>query len=510
MKHYVYNLGHQFDKIVNQFPNHVAIRYPEEHEYTYATLDKMANGYAHYLASQKIKTGDVIAIFNDKSVDCFAIMLACLKLGITYTNLDINSPEERITKIVDRCNPKIIFVDPKLDTNYSNTNAFVKKQIIFLNELQIEPSAFSPKIHYDITGGTPAYIMFTSGSTGFPKGAVMSHANVLNLIYWGKETFGVTEQDICTNVNPVYFDNSVFDFYNALFNGAILAPFDHKQTRNPHQLVQQVEKVGCTIWFSVPSMLVYLLTTKAIEENSLSTLRKIIFGGEGFPKPKLKKLYELVKERTQLINVYGPTECTCICSSYAISDKDLENLTELAPLGKLAPNFGYEIIPQNLNEPWIGELCLKGPNVGMGYYNDTERTQASFIQNPFNKNHNEIIYKTGDLVELDQNGEFHFLGRVDNQIKHMGYRIELEEIEAGLNTIIGVKESAVVYKKLGDGLGSIIGFVATDNSIEAEFVMEEVKKKVPEYMVPKKIYTLNVLPKNSNGKIDRVELKKKV
>jgi D-alanine--poly(phosphoribitol) ligase subunit 1 len=271
--------------------------------------------------------------------------------------------------------------------------------------------------------------------------------------------------------------------------------------------VKQVQDAGCTIWFSVPSMLVYLLTTKAIDNYSMPSLRKIIFGGEGFPKPKLQKLHTLVGNRTQLVNVYGPTECTCICSSYDITERDFVNMTDLAPLGKLAPNFSYEIIPQDEAVPFIGELCLKGPNVGLGYYNDAERTQTSFIQNPFNPYYNELVYKTGDLVRLDEQGDFHFMGRVDNQIKHMGYRIELEEIEAGLNTISGVKESAVVYKKLGDGLGNIIGFVAAQNGLESSFVLEEIKKKVPEYMVPKKVYVMETLPKNSNGKIDRVQLK---
>ena len=503
--YYIYNLSQKIDEIVGKFGNRTAIYYPGGEEYSYEELSSKANQYAGYLYEQDIKLNDVIAILNDKSIECFALMLACLKLGATYTNLDTNSPLDRLNKIIDRCQPKLIFIDPKLEAASFNGLAD-KRKLISLREVGIQQS-IPVSINYEITGTVPAYIMFTSGSTGFPKGAVMNHANLLNLIDWSKDTFGITEEDRCTNVNPVYFDNSVFDFYSAIFNGATLVPFNNTQTRNPHGLVKQVEAAGCTIWFSVPSMLVYLLTTKAIEKNSMSSLRKIIFGGEGFPKPKMQKLYQLVGSHTQLVNVYGPTECTCICSSYDITEKDFESLAELAPLGKLAPNFSYEIIPQHEDKPRIGELCLKGPNVGMGYYNDIERTNNSFIQNPYNKNYREIIYKTGDLVELDQNNEFRFLGRVDNQIKHMGYRIELEEIEAGLNSIQGVKESAVVYKKISDGLGNIIGFVASQDGLTSDGVMEEIKKKVPDYMVPKKIYMMEVLPKNSNGKIDRVELK---
>lgn len=508
MRHYVYNLGQRFEIIVSLNKNKTAIRYPDGKQFTYDELDKLSDRYASMLTKKGVGLDDVAALFNDKSIECFAVMIACLKLGITYTNLDINSPADRLNKILDRCKPTLLFVDPKLNSSAIDSINFSKDKIIFLSETKTDGLAEN-KIDHEITGSTAAYIMFTSGSTGFPKGAVMTHANVLNLIDWSKETFSLSDSDISTNVNPVYFDNSVFDFYSAVFNGGTLIPFDYSQTRNPHELVSLVEKTNCTIWFSVPSLLVYLLTTKAISKNSMPAMKKIIFGGEGFPKPKLKKLYELLGDRIQLVNVYGPTECTCICSSYIISKKDLEQLSALAPLGRLAPNFSYEIIPLHEDEPMTGELCLKGPNVGMGYYNDPERTQNSFIQNSFNKNYREIVYKTGDLVKLDEEGQFHFLGRADNQIKHMGYRIELEEIEADLNSIHGVKESAVVYKPLGEGLGNIIAFVAGNGDLTYDYIMQEIKKKVPEYMVPKKIHILDILPKNSNGKIDRVELKQR-
>ena len=505
MKPYLYNLGQKFDLILEQYADRIAIKYPDGQAYTYSEFNKLANKLANFLLSKKAKVNDVIAIFNDKSVESFALMLACLKIGITYTNLDPNSPEERLNKIIKCCNPSLIFIDPKFKP-FSKKIEFPLEHIITLDN----PSSpdLQPVLDYEITGNTPAYIMFTSGSTGFPKGAVMSHENVLNLIDWAKETFEISVNDIGTNVNPVYFDNSVFDFYSSLFNGASLVPFDHDQTRNPHALVKQIEEMQCTIWFSVPSMLIYLLTTKAISKGSMPSLRTIIFGGEGFPKPKLEKLFELTSERAKLINVYGPTECTCICSSYEITKKDFNDQTILAPLGPLASNFSFEIIPSDPDKKEIGELCLKGPNVGMGYYNDPERTKASFIQNPFNYQYHELVYKTGDLVRLDENSHFHFMGRVDNQIKHMGYRIELEEIEAGLNAIEGVKESAVVYQPLGPGLGNIIAFVALDSGIESSFVVEEIKKKVPDYMVPRKVVPMDILPKNRNGKIDRVELKK--
>jgi D-alanine--poly(phosphoribitol) ligase subunit 1 len=247
------------------------------------------------------------------------------------------------------------------------------------------------------------------------------------------------------------------------------------------------------------------MTTKVLTASSLPAIRRFIFGGEGFPKPRLKKLYEMYGATAKLYNVYGPTECTCICSSYLITEKDFEDMANFAPLGYLAPNFSYVLL--NADETGtFGELGLKGPNVGAGYYNDSERTAKSFVQNPYNANYNEVIYKSGDLVQVDGLGQLHFKGRADNQIKHMGYRIELEEIESLLNTIPSVNEAAVIYERINESLGQIVAFVAA-TGVESNMVLNELKKLVPEYMVPRKLYVLDFLPKNQNGKIDKVALK---
>jgi len=235
-------------------------------------------------------------------------------------------------------------------------------------------------------------------------------------------------------------------------------------------------------------------------------MKRFIFGGEGFAKPKLKKLYDMYGSSARLYNVYGPTECTCICSSYLIDESDFEDMGNLAPLGFLAPNFDYVLMNPDANASY-GELCLKGPNVGAGYYNDKERTLNSFIQNPYNDKYNEVIYRTGDLVQVDDNGYLNFKGRADNQIKHMGYRIELEEIESLLNTLAYVDEAAVIYEHINESLGQIVAFVATGAAKEPAEVLSDLKLLVPEYMVPRKMYIFEQLPKNQNGKIDKVALK---
>jgi len=488
----------------------VALKYPDGKKVTFQQLESLSNQFAAYLTGKGIQKQDVVALFNEKSPHAYAAMIACLKIGAIYTNLDINSPASRILKIFDRCQPKLLFNDCGETSLLTEIQQSCNCPVVELDDPTSEGMATYPAQLPDqirwITGNDPAYIMFTSGSTGFPKGAVISHANLLNFIHWGKDEFEITTEDIFTNVNPVYFDNSVFDFYVSLLNGATLAPISSELAKQPKELIKAVGEVGCTSWFSVPSLLVYLLTTKALEKGRLPNLRRFIFGGEGFPKPKLQKLYQLFGDTATLYNVYGPTECTCICSCYVIGDKDFDDLTNFAPLGYLTPNFDYEILDEDEQTPGFGELFLKGPNVGLGYYNDPERMDNAFIQNPLNDLYREIGYRTGDLVQRDEIGHLHFKGRADNQVKHMGYRIELEEIEAALNSLKDIDEAAVIYKKMGEGMGQILAFANAGQSNDENAILSELKDLLPDYMIPKRIYILNPLPKNQNGKIDRVAL----
>ncbi len=257
---------------------------------------------------------------------------------------------------------------------------------------------------WTIDGPDPAYVMFTSGSTGVPKGVTISHANLLNFIRWTQEQFQTQPADVFTNLNPLFFDNSVFDIYASLFAGASLVPCTAAMMRRPREVVARIEALGCTVFFSVPSLLIYFQTLKLIERSSFPTLRTILFGGEGYPKPMLAKLQATLGDRVELLNVYGPTECTCICSAYRITDADLANQSGYAPLGRLIPNFSYVLLNEagTLVEPGTaGELCLGGPCVGLGYFGNPEQTARAFIQNPTHDTFIDRMYRTGDLVRFD-------------------------------------------------------------------------------------------------------------
>jgi D-alanine--poly(phosphoribitol) ligase subunit 1 len=503
------NLGLAFRDIARVSQGSIALVYPGSRaRVTYRELSMLAEAAALRLHRRGYGMGDVIAIFHDKSKEAFAAMLGCLRLGITYTNLDPDSPWERLHKILVNCQPKAVLNGFPSLAHAESIKREGSSDVILLADLfqKSDLSAVTLPAAEDVHGSTPAYIMFTSGSTGQPKGAVISHANILLFIKWARNRFEVTPKDILSSVNPIFFDNSVFDFYVAIFSGAALVPLTPAETKDPRLTVLALGDAGCTVWFSVPSLLVYLLTTRALTSASLPRVRKIIFGGEGFPKAKLKQLYDMFSEHAELENVYGPTECTCICSAHMVEAADFADMQNLATLGYLSQNFAGEILPLDGHDPDFGELLLLGPQVGLGYYNDPERTSQSFIQNPRHNLYRDIGYRTGDLVRRDAHGRFHFKGRADFQIKHMGYRIELEEIEAALGTVGGVKECAAIYVRLAEGLGRIVGFVAVEGTVDALTLIEEIARILPPYMVPKSISVLPNLPKNANGKIDRQAL----
>jgi D-alanine--poly(phosphoribitol) ligase subunit 1 len=505
---YHYNLARFFEDNLKIYKDNPALIFDIDEQYSYDEINRKANQIARYFLSRGIKRKQVVAILNTKTFDSFAAMLACLKIGAIYANIDPDNAIHRIEKNLKTCDPILVLSD----VENHQTHKLCKNLKVEYSDFEEIKRTFTEfeTSNLDITklidGSNPAYIMFTSGSTGIPKGVLISHQNVIHLINWSINEYQVSEDDRLTNVNPIYFDNSVFDFYTALFSGAALVPFRKELTNRPNDLIKKIDELGCTIWFSVPSFLIYLDTMKVFSSSVFKTIRIISFGGEGFHKKPLKRLYDAFHHRTRFINVYGPTEGTCICSSYEITDNDFEKLDSIPPIGRINQNFDYLIIDDDSMSDH-GELCLLGPNVGLGYYNDDEKTRKKFIENPFNKRYSEIMYKTGDLVE-EKNGLLFFIGRVDNQIKHMGYRIELEEIEFALNSISEVNQAAVVYKKTSELYGKIVAFVALDTDLSKVEIMKKLQDLIPEYMIPHIFKELDQLPKNQNGKIDKQELLK--
>lgn len=509
-----HNLGLQFAWIAGQHAKRPALRFGPDAEVSYSELQLQSDAWALALHEMGLGKGQVLAIAGDKTAETFAVLIAALKLGVTYCILDPETPTERLRRILERCRPVAVHGSPE----FLVQNAELEDELGYV-PLQAGASPWEGDAEWvrrrvdvltrKVTGNTPAYIMFTSGSTGFPKGAVMTHANVLNFIAWSLNEYDQTPEDVFTNVNPLYFDNSVFDIYSSLFTGATLVPVDKQTIRDPGRFVDLLETTGCTIWFSVPSLLMYLQTLKVFTPNRFEQFRVISFGGEGFPKAKLKNLWDLYHQRIDFVNVYGPTECTCICSAHHLSSADFEDLKGYPTLGTLIPDFEYLILDEDLAAVApgeTGELCLRGPNVGLGYYNDPERTAAAFVPVPGVNAFGERLYRTGDLVHEGVDGKLYIHGRADNQVKHMGYRIELEEIENALCRLDYVNQ-AVVMQNNGVRTSQLVAVLAADEEHEPLQVQSDLRQHLPEYMIPGRISFVAAIPKNKNGKIDRAGLK---
>jgi D-alanine--poly(phosphoribitol) ligase subunit 1 len=505
MQKYLFNLGLRFEEIVSKYSNLNALQFDSNCSFTYNELNSHSNQIAFFLKEKKkLKKDDVIMISGDKSFFMFSAILASLKIGLPYVVYDPEGPLSRLKAIIIACNPKLI-IKSKEDKKFNHK----KISFIFHEKINLKnfPIKNLKKQTLQINGSQIAYIMFTSGSTGNPKGAMISHSNVINLIDWSINEFKFGPKEKLTNLNPSYFDNFVFDFFSSLFSGASLVVFKKKEILDPIKLIKMIDAYECTSMFSVPTLLIFFQTMKVFNSKNLKKIKRIIFGGEGYPKSKLLQLYKLYKKRIKFYNVYGPTECTCICSSYEISKKDFISLNELMPLGNLIPNYDFKILSvssDSKKEVFQGELALLGPSVGYGYINNQFLTDRSFIQNPFNKTFSEKIYLTGDLVKI-KNNKLHILGRIDNQIKHLGYRIEIEEIESNIMKL-GYVNHCCCFQTKEDDISEIVAVLSVNKKVKLKKLTEDLKIYLPDYMIPQRIIFGTSLPTNANGKLDRIKI----
>ncbi len=492
---------YQFDKYISQIfksnKKKIAINIGNRN-YTYDQLNTYSNNISNILFEKKVKKKDIIAIPADKNINLISSIFACLKYGCAYTILDFDMPKDRLNKIIKRCNPKIFL----FSSNNINKNFRIKKEnIIFLYNKNLSKKK-NLNFNYLVNDNQIAYLMFTSGSTGFPKGAMISRGSLMRFIRLSKKKFNLNKKDNITNLNPIYFDNSIFDVFCSILNGIKLTIFSDLEVKNPKKLLKKLLLNKCTVWFSTPSLLIYLINLKLIEKKYFKTTKKIIFGGEGFPISKLKVLSSILKNK-ELYNVYGPTETTCICSSYKIKKKDLiKDNYEYVTVGKLWKSFKYILKKEKVKNKnnKIGELVLYGPNVGRGYINDPNQTKAAFIKSKNSEIYNG--YKTGDLFRIDSKKNFYFKGRKDNQVKSMGHRIELNEIELIVNSIKGVDEAVVFSKKIYE-TNKIIVVLSGSISKDRNYLNSELRRKLPNYMIPSNVFIINKMLKNKNGKIDR-------
>ena len=456
---------------------------------------------------QKVKQQDMqhrpVVVMQEKGIDELVNFMAIAWTGNIYVPFDAEAPTERLKKMLEFLEPILIIVDKK---NIKKAQELQCNAEVVLAEAldqgKQSTEEFLIQLRRKIIDTDPLYIICTSGSTGTPKGVVVSHRAVIDFTEEASETMEFSSNESFISQVPFYFDVSVLDIYCTLRNAATLHIVPKQYYTFPAKVIKYIEqnKINALIW--VPSALVLVANLKLLNEVDITCLKKIMFCGEVMPNKQLNVWRKAIPE-AQYVNYYGPAETTC-ASTYYIVDREFAD-DEALPIGKPAYNTGVLVLDEEnqlVREGRIGELCIAGSGLALGYYNDFEKTESFFIQNPLNRYYTERIYRTGDLVKLNEYGELLYMGRKDFQIKHMGYRIELGEIETAVNGIDGIDMNCCLYDDVKKNIVLIYKGILDEKKI-----ITMLKDKIPQYMIPQMVIKITNMPLNANGKINRVKLK---
>lgn len=475
---------------------------------SFSELTTLAEKCAGWLHGRGLLRGQIIAIQLPKRLETYALWLACLRQGTPYVFMDPKNPPERTGRILGRVGPSVFFTTTDYKSGHCDTVSLPSHEAgaEWLNGLNANAHCLPARVH----GLDPAYIMFTSGSTGEPKGAVIPHQGVLSLMRWGA-TLADLKSVRFSNINPLHFDNSVFDLFCGLMNGAALVPVETGMESNPAAWVRQLRAGGANVIFAVPTLFQTLSKLNLLKPENLPDARLFVFGGEGFPIAELRKFHSRFAGQARLLNVYGPTETSCICSSLEIDAAALDSAEgSFVSLGRMHADFDHAVLDEDgveVEVGAIGELWIGGTNTGLGYYANPEETGRRFRQDPRQSKFRSIWYRSGDLVREDGNGLLWFQGRADNQVKVRGHRIELEEIDLVLERIDGVVRAVASVVSAADGPEIRAAFVA-ERKLEPVEVRAHCGKLLPSYMQPAQVVQMDSLPTNANGKVDRKAVQK--
>lgn len=454
---------------------------------------------------EKIDIRQPVAVFLPKSVELIAADMAIVYSGNAYNNLDTKQPPERTRLIVEHINPVLVLTSMALRDTLAKTG-IAEDKIYCIDEAMAG--------HYDIAAirerlsgivdTDPLCIINTSGSTGVPKGVVMNHRSVIDFMTQVIAALSLSGEEIIGSLSPAYFDIFTLEFYLTMTKGATFVIISDSVAAFPERLVSFLEEKRINFIFWVPTIMVNIANMGILDEHPLADLKKVLYAGEVFPVKHLRTWMEHIPAAT-FVNMYGPIEITVDCLYHIVSIEDVRKGE--VPIGKPFRNTKMFILNERdeecaANEP--GELCIGGTSLAMGYYNDPEKTAKVFVQNPLNKSHLEVIYRTGDTVIRREDGNVVFIGRKDFQVKHLGYRIELGEIEHVIVSLPFIDNAAVLYdyeqKK-------IILVYAAKKDTSPLMIRQAAGRILPKYMLPTEYHAIEEMPRNPNGKIDRVKLK---
>jgi len=531
----VANLLHQLiNHSANRWPKSVAIQ-EKNSSVSYQELHSNTTKIANLITRIGVQRGQRIGLLAHKSIAAYLGIYATLKSGCAYVPLDRRAPAERLSYICNDCQIDTLIatkqVWSKLKQILENNNTI--KSVIILDSYEpeelsnvkvltlsdVEHQPTEPIQNFNIVDSDLAYILYTSGSTGKPKGVMISHHVSMSFVTWSCGHTSLANNDRVSGHAPLHFDLSIFDIFATALAGATLLPVPDGASTFPTRLLDWMIDNRINVWYSVPSILSMMTQNPKFETESYPDLRLIIFAGEVFPVPYLKQWLNCLPDLT-FMNWFGPTE-TNVITSYTVTIT-ADKLSTPVPIGRTTDNADLYCLDEKgklVTEPGkSGELFARGPCVALGYWGDKEITNTKFLSNQNDPYLQDRTFKTGDIVSLNDKGDFIFQGRNDHLVKSRGYRIELGEVEAAYYQQEMVSEVAVI-PFTDDLIGNkLVAFIATQNSshqdyqngdqifVEKTRVKNLINEVLPSYMIPSETKILPTLPKTTNGKIDRQKL----
>lgn len=465
-----------------------------------------------YVIADEIKAKGVwkspIGVYIPKGCHMVQAFAGINMSGNFYVPLDTKSPDTRILSILNVLESDVIITDKDHE---EQVKTMCEKRVIVIDDVlqnQVKADANAEDYLKDQIDTDPVYSIFTSGSTGTPKGVVVSHRGVIDYIDWANNTFKFDgENMVIGNQAPFYFDNSTLDIYLMYSTGATLDIIPDVHFTFPAQLVDYMNEKKISFIFWVPFALINVANKDIFSTKLPKYMKDVFFAGEVMPNKHLN-YWRKHMPNCRYANLYGPTEITVDCTYYVV-DREFSD-DEPLPIGIACRNSDVLILVDQKREAAIneqGELCVRGSSLALGYYNDWEKTQKAFIQNPLNKHYPEAIYCTGDIVYKNVRGEIMYVGRADSQIKHNGYRIELGEIENAILASKLVDNCCAVYDFNNK---KIVLFYESATEVTKGDFRRGVADRIPRYMIPTDYHREDVMKQNGSGKIDRSYYKKQI
>lgn len=470
---------------------------------TYRHLNERANRLARYLINQGVTSGSNIGLLAGRDFEMIIAMFAILKTGSAYIPIDPEYPADRQKYILNQSSASYVISDfdyPELD--FTSDQKIINLQGANLENLD------SSNLNIATDSHQLAYTIYTSGSTGVPKGVMIEHHSVVNLIEWVNRTFNVDSNDRMLFITSMCFDLSVYDIFGLLSAGGAVVITTQQEVTDINRLKDFLTRYKITFWDSVPTTMNYLIKELKSAKDSFiqDSLRLVFLSGDWIPIQlplEIKSCFPNAK----VVSLGGATEGT-VWSNYYEIDK-IDATWKSIPYGKPIANTFFYVLDEQLNPvPFgeIGDLFIGGVGVAKGYANDPAKTNHSFLKDPFNSNAGARMYRTGDLGRMMPDGNMEFLGRKDSQIKIRGFRVELGEIENVLNKCSLVNQAIVIAKTESDGNKNLIAFIVTNRAFDRKEILNYLKSKLPEYMIPGVFEELKQFPLTSNGKIDKKAL----